>query len=429
MTSIAFHSRKKLLPRIPTSVTRFGGAALLLGCLSWPVHAADVSLKQLLEIAVVKHPSVLQARSQAQAAGFDLEAAQWGRYPTVSSELRSDTNLTPSLAKVEQPLWTGGKLTSRIELSEANMRAAQAGIHEAQFTALTQVASAYFEVLRLEQRLQHASLNVTEHERLVALIQRRSQAEISPPADTTLAQARLQQAVSERIQIKKQLDAALTTLAQWTMPLTGGLKAPAPLPFVRTPDAQLLERVMANSPQRKRLQSQIESAEAQINVNKAQIYPTVVAGFQHTWAGLTSATTDRNKAYLALQFQSGAGLSARSGMQAAASRKDAVQQELETLDRNLQSQTQSAISELDALQAQLKPAKALLDGTAEVVDSYLRQYQVGRKNWLDVLNAQREKTQALYNLADMQYGHQLAQVRLMILSGDISAQQLAALHD
>jgi outer membrane protein, adhesin transport system len=224
MTSIAFHSRKKLLPRIPTSVTRFGGAALLLGCLSWPVHAADVSLKQLLEIAVVKHPSVLQARSQAQAAGFDLEAAQWGRYPTVSSELRSDTNLTPSLAKVEQPLWTGG-------------------------------------------------------------------------------------------------------------------------------------------------------------------------------------------------------------MQAAASRKDAVQQELETLDRNLQSQTQSAISELDALQAQLKPAKALLDGTAEVVDSYLRQYQVGRKNWLDVLNAQREKTQALYNLADMQYGHQLAQVRLMILSGDISAQQLAALHD
>jgi outer membrane protein, adhesin transport system len=429
MTPIAIFTRKELMQRIPTSVTLWGGVMLFLSGLSWSAQAADFSLKQLLEIAVVKHPSVLQAKSQAQAAGFDVEAAQWGRYPSVSSELRSDTNLTQSLAKVEQPLWTGGKLTSRIELSEANMRAAQAGIHEAQFTALTQVASAYFEVLRLEQRHKHASLNVTEHERLVALIQRRSQAEISPPADTTLAQARLQQAVSERIQIKKQLDAALTTLAQWTVPLTGGLKAPADVPFARAPDALLLERVMVNSPQRKRLQSQIDSAEAQINVNKSQIYPTVVAGFQHTWAGQVPTSTDRNKAYLALQFQSGAGLSARSGMQAAVSRKDAAQQELETLDRNLQSQIQAAITELDALQAQLDPAKALLAGTTEVVESYLRQYQVGRKNWLDVLNAQREKTQALNNLADMQYGHQLAKVRLMIQSGDISAQQLSALHD
>jgi adhesin transport system outer membrane protein len=116
-------------------------------------------------------------------------------------------------------------------------------------------------------------------------------------------------------------------------------------------------------------------------------------------------------------------------MQAAASRKDAAQQELETLERNLTSQAQAAISERDALAAQIEPAKALLDGTSEVVESYVRQYQVGRKNWLDVLNAQREKTQALYNQADTTYGLQLAKVRLMIMTGDISAQQLTLLND
>lgn len=425
MITVAFHRRKHLC-HIPQAMALL---FLIVAAFSFSAHAADFTLKQLLEESVQRHPSVLQARKQAQAAGFDVEAAQWGRFPTVSSQLRSDSNLTQSLAKVEQPIWTGGKLTSRIALSEANLRAAEAGIHEAEYTALSQVATAFFEALRLDQRHKSATLNVAEHERLVALIQRRSMAQISPPADTTLAQARLQQAVSERIQIKKQLDASLTTLAQWTVPLTGPLKAPTDILFTRPAESALLERVIANSAQRKRLLSQIESADAQINVSKAQVYPSVVAGFQHTWGGTVPANYDRNKGYFGLEFQSGAGLSSRAGVQAAASRKDATQQELETLERNLTSQVSAAISEMDALQAQLGPSQALLAGTTEVVESYLRQYQVGRKNWLDVLNAQREKTQALYSDADTRYGYQLSKVRLMIMTGDISAQQLTALHD
>jgi len=425
MITVAFHRRKHLC-HIPQAMALL---FLIVAAFSFSAHAADFTLKQLLEESVQRHPSVLQARNQAQAAGFDVDSAQWGRFPTVSSQLRSDSNLTQSLAKVEQPIWTGGKLTSRIALSEANLRAAEASIHEAEFNALSQVATAFFEALRLDQRHKSAILNVAEHERLVALIQRRSEAQISPPADTTLAQARLQQAVSERIQIKKQLDASLTTLAQWTVPLTGPLKAPTDILFARPAESALLERVIANSAQRKRLLSQIDSADAQINVSKAQVYPSVVAGFQHTWGGLVPANYDRNKGYFGLEFQSGAGLSARAGVQAAVSRKDATQQELETLERNLTSQVSAAISEMDSLQAQLGPSQALLAGTTEVVESYLRQYQVGRKNWLDVLNAQREKTQALYSDADTRYGYQLSKVRLMIMTGDISAQQLTALHD
>lgn len=437
MTSIATPPRTTWPRRLTSIASSVCLGAIVLGGFNGPALAADFTLKQLLEIGADRHPSVLQARNQAQAAGFDVESAQWGRFPTVSTQLRSDTNLSQSLAKVEQPLWTGGKLSSRIELSEANLRAAEAGIREAEFNALTQVATAFFEALRLECRLQSATLNVSEHERLVGLIQRRTEAQISPPADTTLAQARLQQAISERIQIKKQLDASLTTLAQWTVPLNGALnatqngslKAPADIVFKRPAPGELLERAIAHSGQRKRLQSQIDSAEAQINVSKAQVWPTVVAGFQHTWGGVVPAGYDRNKGYLGLEFQSGAGLSARTGVQAAVSRKEATQQELETLERNLTSQVNAALSELEALEAQLEPSKSLLAGTTEVVESYLRQYQVGRKNWLDVLNAQREKTQALYSDADTRFGYQLSKVRLMIMTGDISAQQLTALHD
>ena len=395
-----------------------------------PALSADVTLGQLLESAYVKHPSVVQARSQAQAAGFEVDAARWGRYPSLSTELRSDTGTTQSIARLEQPVWNAGKISARIALTESNQRVAEAGIQEAEITALSQAATAFYEALRLRERLKNAVDNVSEHQRLLALIERRAKAEVTPQADAILAEARLQQAVSERIQINRQLETSLSTLVQWAGPLTGELRSPQRIRFLRPTSLSLLnDQVFANSGQRKRLMSQIESAEAQIKVSQSQIYPNLVAGYQHSWRGQVPAGTDRGLAYLSLQFQSGAGLSSLSGVQAAVSRKAASQQELESLERQLTAQAATSLNELDALQAQIGPAQALEAGTAEIVDSYLRQYQVGRKNWLDVLNAQREKTQALFSLADARYGLQLAQVRLMILTGDILSQPLNNLHD
>jgi len=417
-----------------TNLVKFGLnfflATIFVSIVVWPAVAAEVTLGQLLEAAYIKHPTVMQARSQAQAAGFEVEAARWGRYPSLSTELRSDTGTTQSIAKVEQPVWTAGKITARIALTESNQRVAEAGIQEAETTSLNQVAGAFYEVLRLRDRLKTASDNVAEHERLLALIERRAKAEITPQADAILAEARLQQAVSERIQINRQMETSLNTLAQWAGPLQGELRSPKRILFLRPSSVALMnEKVFANSGQRKRLLSQIESAEAQIKVSQSQIYPSLMAGYQHSWNGQVPAGTDRGKAYLSFQFQSGSGLSALSGVQAAVSRKAAIQQELEALERQLISQAVTTLNELDALQAQIAPAQALEAGTAEIVDSYLRQYQVGRKNWLDVLNAQREKTQALFSLADTRFGLQLAQVRLMILTGDITSQPLNNIHD
>lgn len=403
---------------------------LFLSFLAFPSLANEVSLAQLLESAQTQHPSVLQARNQAQATGYDVDAAKWGRYPSLSTELRSDTGSNQSVTKLEQPVWSAGKIPARIALSEATQRAAVAGIQEAELNALSQAGFAFFEVLRLQDRLLNSNSNVAEHERLLALIERRAKAEITPLADATLAQARLQQAVSEQIQIKRQLDTARVNLVEWGGPVQGALRIPKTLHF-KSPSSltQLQNEVLSHSAQRRRLLAQIESAQAQIKVSQTQIYPSLIAGYQYSRGGQVPVGTDRGQAYLSFQFQTGAGLSALSGVQAAVSRKAAAQQELETLDRQLSSQASSLLNELQALLAQVKPAQALQNGTAKIVDSYLRQYQVGRKSWLDVLNAQREKTQALYGLADAQYGLQLAQLRLMILTGDLASRPMSAIHD
>ena len=64
-----------------------------------------------------------------------------------------------------------------------------------------------------------------------------------------------------------------------------------------------------------------------------------------------------------------------------------------------------------------------------MVASYLRQYQVGRRIWIEVLNAQREMTQAAYGLIDLQVSLQQSQAKLMLLSGDITPQEYGLIHE
>lgn len=402
----------------------------LWGCVGSSMAAPEVRLTGLLELAMAQHPTILQSRSQAQAAGYDLAAAKWGRFPTLSSELRSDSTYTQSIAKLEQPLWAGGRIDGRVDQGEANLRAAEAAVREAELNALTQVSTSFFEVLRLSSRLQTAEENVQEHQRLYDMIARRLQAQISPQADVTLAQARLQQAITERLQIQRQLETTRNSLTQWAGPIDGQPVAPGQVRYVRTPATQdLVDRVLQASAQRTKLQAQIESAEAQIRVAQAQGLPTVVAGVQRIVSGPNPYNMDRNHSYVGVQYQPGAGLSALSGISAALARKEASERELQALDRSLENQAKSLYSDIDVLQAQLQPAQDLLAGTSDLVDSYLRQYQIGRKNWLDVLNALREKTQAHYNLADVRFTLQQSQVRMLLLSGDLSGQNTTVIHE
>jgi adhesin transport system outer membrane protein len=66
---------------------------------------------------------------------------------------------------------------------------------------------------------------------------------------------------------------------------------------------------------------------------------------------------------------------------------------------------------------QIKTSKDLVLATQEVVSSYLRQYSVGRKSWLDVLNAQRESVQARDALINFELSYSRSGIQLMVLLG------------
>ena len=391
------------------------------------VRAAD-RLPELLRLATTEHPNVKARRNDLRAAGFDVDAARWSRYPSLATELQTSSGRSQAIVKLEQPLWTGGRITGQINLASAKFEAATAGLGEAQTQALMDTALAFFELSRLDSRLGIALLNEEEHQKLLATIERRVKAEVSPLTDQTQAGTRLRQAINERIQIQRQRDNVRFQLEQNIGRPVKGIHPPRRVRLDAWTPQHLIDVALNASAQRRRLQAQVEAAQAEIQVTRSQLRPQVVVGYSSN-LGQMSNNERRGQVYLALQLQTANGLANLSATEAAVARKAALEDAQEIHQRELAQQIQTLWGDAQTLASQVGPVKALLTGSNEVVESYLRQFQVGRKNWLDVLNAQREKTQAQYALADIESPLLLTHAQLLILTGTLTPQNLDTLDE
>jgi len=414
---------------------------LSVGCTSWlllvsacaagvqagAVLAGPVDLNAVLREAFTQHPDIRSRRDEQQAALDRLDAARWGRYPGLSAQIETRPGGPQSVLRLEQPVWNGGRISSQIGVSQAELRLAGASLSETQLDVLQRSAGVFFDILRFESRLKTAVANEAEHLRLVEIIQRRVAAEVSPSTDETQAAARWRQAIIERIQTLRQIDTARLLLAQLVGQPVTALQPPLAVNLGLWSEATLLEAAMRASPERQRLLALVDAADAQLSLAESQIMPSLVVGYQSR-LGTLPFGEERGRAYVGVQLQTGGGLSQLANIRAAVAKKSAALEAIDAHDRRLTQSVRTSWTEIVALTAQIEPSRKLLLGSEDIVASYLRQFQVGRKNWLDVLNAQREKTQAEYSFTDLEYPLMLASVKLVLLAGRWDAATLSLSH-
>ncbi len=276
----------------------------------------ELKLGEALELAARYHPSVKSRQSDLQAAQGDLETAKWSRYPTVSTKATASGGRPQGALLVQQPLWAGGKIDAQNRLASANVKLAEAALQEARISLMQQTGQQFFEAIRWRQRLEVAKKNEDEHRKLLELIQRRVTAEISAVSDQVLATARLQQAVSERIQFQRSLSTAELSLQQLVGQPLSTLREPKALSLPPSDENQVLASTKASSAELLRLRTQQEVSQAQIDMAQAVIYPTLALAHRRALGG-TDNGTDPSRTYLSLQFSPGPGLSARSTVAAA----------------------------------------------------------------------------------------------------------------
>lgn len=385
------------------------------------IGAAPITFDQALQATISSHPLIQGKRSARDAAKAEREGAEWQRYPTPSIEANTATGgENASVFRLDQPLWTGGRITAGIDAAGSRFDAAGTAIDEVRQELALKVIAASSEALRLQARRVHAQASVGEHEKLLAMIRRRVEQEVSPLADQRLAESRLYATINELSATLQGMQNALAQLGQ----LTGRTVTEIdPWGFTETarPDhlprdlEQAVEQALAQSPTLRRLNFESEAANADIDSKRSAYLPQLALRLESTQGSLSD-----NRALLVLQAQPGAGLSARSGVNAALARRESIRQSAEAAQRDLRQQVALDWNEWMAARSRVENAEQARTTSAEVSESYARQYTAGRKTWLDVLNAVREATQAEVALVDARSQMQAAVLRLKVLTGRLN---------
>lgn len=399
--------------------------AVLLALASLPAPAAAQGapwrFHQVLQQAWQSHPAVRGGQAAQSAAEADLAAARWQRFPSLSAEVPGNAQDTAGVVRLEQPLWTGGRIEAGIEAASSRVDAAGAAIEEERLKLALRVIAAYTEALRQTARLAAAQEGLEEHDKLLAMIGRRVQQSVSSQTDQRLAQSRNIQAANEVSLTRQALAAALAQLTQLAGSPVGAVSTAdvavgEPRPGIGIDEVQRL--AVAFSPTLRRLELSALAAEADIDVQRAAYKPRLLLRLEKPTGGIN---TDRSpRLMVVLQAQPGAGLSAKAGADAAVARREGARAARDEAEREVRERFTLDWQEAQASRDRLGSAGEASATLDEVFASYTRQYVIGRKSWNDVLNAVREATQARYALEDTRAQALAASLRLAAGTGTLA---------
>src|SRR5438874_6017983 len=291
---------------------------------------ATLSLRQAVAEAVLRNPNRLRAAHEVTAAGFERDAAEWGRFPTVSVDAgagQSSNSIAPtSTVRVEQPLWAGGRIDGQIDSARAQVSAAELAELDTRRRLAEEAAVAYVGWMDAAARVEIARESAAALSDVVKYVRRREAEGLASAADVSIGRARHSSAlafVAERSgaldQARAQLEALMVTRIERGIPVS--VPAVAERSVADTEAAYV-----TNSQLVAQRRAEVESARAQAVVRRAALFPKLALRFEHLTYQNTGglAPSSDSRALLVLQFTPDAGLASYSGSQAAESRIDSA---------------------------------------------------------------------------------------------------------
>ena len=321
------HAGRETFPGVSRPTQALAALLCCLLPLGAPAADAALSLQEALGLASAAHPSVRARISDRVGARARLDAARWQRYPQVALQASAGTAGTQESALVVQvPLWEAGRIDAEVDAASRRVDASSEAVAGAQLAIMETVVSVFGDLSRLRDRAAAAAVNVGQHERLVALMERRVAAEISSPADLTLARGRLAQAQGELRQIEAQAATSRSALEQAIGRVVTQVSALVARDLQFADASVAVQAAQEASPELRRLLREVEAARSEVLARRAARYPQIVARYRHDIrsGGLGGGV---HQALLGLEYQSGPGLSAEAAVREAEARVESLRLE------------------------------------------------------------------------------------------------------
>lgn len=397
-------------------------AVMLAGTpLSGVAQVPTLTLNQALDSAFANNPELAAAQWEIGIAQGDRQQAGLIPNPQVSWQAEDTRrNSRTTTLMLDQPLELGGKRGARIEVARYAQDAAGVELERQRNALRADVIEAFYSASTAQQRLLLTQQSLQLAERGLSVAQGRINAGKSSPVEATRAQVQLSEVRLELRRAERDQANAWQQLAQVTgSPQAEFARVEEPagsLPAIPPPPV-LLSR-LTETAELRLAQLQITQKEASLGLEKAQRIPdlTVSVGSQYS-------ETDRERVNVV-------GLSMpiplfnrnQGNVLAAARRADQARDLRNATELRLRTEIQSTLDQWATANTEVNAFnQVILPAAQSAVDSATRGFEMGKFNFLDVLDAQRTLIGARSQYIQAMADSTSARVRIERIFGDTDA--------
>ena len=371
-------------------------------------------LPLLLQKVTAEHPQVQSQIQNLQAAGMDIKVTQQAYWPTPSISMERVQTQSPDPAytgspqvlsfRLQQPLWTGGRLTAQSNKAIATQAIEHARLFEIQQGLALKTLQAWTEVVMAQRQQQVLEKSETVQTQLLQKIRRRAEQGLSPLNEVNYANLRLVQVRQDRFNALQQENQAWIRLTQW-VPEAKNLGQTLIHPNIHLQALNELALTQAlpyweaisldNSPLIRRLERVAQLQLAEVAEKRAALQPEVYVRAEHQRGNYTYANMpNTNRVFVGLSASTGAGLGLSYQLAALQNKHDGALQEIVAARRSVLEAVQTDFLNANARQSKAEMLLLNLESSKEIQAAWERQFINGKKTWIDVMNAARETLQA-----------------------------------
>ena len=407
-----------------------------------------VKLVDTVTTALEYSPRLQVLEANQEAIGYERDRAQGGYYPQVdvafaygieahSDRLTRDGNVTQSgdrehnfydrlegSIRLSQLLYDGKETRSLVEIEEAKLvSAGYRTFDNAEAIALDAII-AHMEVFRQRELVGLAEKNVNDHLEILDKLEERQEGGAGSIADVDQTKARLARAYASLAETQAGLKSAEANYQRYVGKLAGEIEFFVVPPGIvpRSLD-EAVKQTAERNPKTLALDANIDEADRRIELSKSNFLPKVHAELSSNYEDQVESSETyehNNQAMMRLRWNIFNGHSDVADRKAAMSRKlQAAAQRDDQRDMVIE-ETRTTWAELESARKQVVSFGDALNYNQKTLDSYLKQFNVGQRTLLDVLDAHNEKFQSAGLMITAKTNEVIAAERLLALTGKLN---------
>lgn len=402
-----------------------------------------VTLADTVTTALEYSPRLKVLKDNQEAIGFERDRAKGGYYPQVDisfgygAESHNDERTRAkdnenhfydrmeAAIRLSQLLYDGKQTTSLVAIEEAKLASAGHRVFDNAEAIALDAIIAHMKVYRQRELVGLAEKNVKDHVEILNMLKERQAGGAGSIADVDQTSGRLARAQASLAETQAALKATEANYLRVVGKLAGDVQffsAPADM-LPKTLDEAVAQTVSGN-PKILALNANIDEAAQRVELSNSSFLPKIHAELSSSYEDQVESSETyelNNQAMLRVRwniFNGYADVADRKAamarkMQASANRDDQQDQVIE--------ETRATWAELESARKQSLAFGDALNYNQKTLDSYRKQFNVGQRTLLDVLDAHNELFQSSGLLVTAKTNEVIAIERLLALTGRLNS--------